>query len=271
MTEKLRRIMTRQSEVREALNAETAKENPEDSTLTDLRGKAQGIEGELREALQDTADGDEVDGNLTPVVDSEERERREIRSRAKLTTYLSSCANGLPLDGAESEYAAANGCSGAMPLSMLEPPDHREIETRAITAGQDVPAGSQSPIPYVFRETISARLGVSFPSVPVGQKSYPVLGTPTAGRSESEGCGGGEYRGGVHAGDSRAEADHRFSSWSAARIWQTMDGMETSLARLYGRRDRQFDRRPGDRRERHLAEPGRVVRAGDSRIARNGE
>ena len=178
MTEKLRRIMTRQSEVREALNAETAKENPEDSTLTDLRGRAQGIEVELRAALQDTADGDEVDGNLTPVVDSEERERREIRSRAKLTTYLSSCANGLPLDGAESEYAAANGCSGAMPLSMLEPPDHREIETRAITAGQDVPAGSQSPIPYVFRETISARLGVSFPSVPVGQKSYPVLGTP---------------------------------------------------------------------------------------------
>ena len=176
MTEKLRRILTRQSEVREKLNAETAKDTPDDPTLTELRTKAQGIEVELREALVDDKPADDDDGEHIEI-DTEERERREIRSRATLATFVSKCANGERVEGAEAEYAAACGCAGAMPLSMLEP-EHREIEHRAVTPGQDVAAGSQSPIPYVFQQTVANMLGVTFPSVPVGSKSYPVLSSP---------------------------------------------------------------------------------------------
>ena len=177
MNDKLRRILTRQSETREKLNAETARETPDDIALNELRNKAQGIEVELRGALSDTGDaGGDDDGEHTEI-DTEERERREIRSRASLSTYVAKCANGERVEGAEAEYAAACGCAGAMPLSMLEP-ETREIEHRAVTPGQDVAAGSQSPIPYVFSQTVASMLGVTFPSVPVGSKSYPVLSTP---------------------------------------------------------------------------------------------
>ena len=56
MTEKLRRIMARQSETRERLNHLLGIDEPSDAEtreLTDLRSKAQGLETELREALDD--------------------------------------------------------------------------------------------------------------------------------------------------------------------------------------------------------------------------
>ena len=84
MNEKLRRIMARQSETRERLNALLAIDEPSDAEtreLTDLRGKAQGLETELREALAEpeTATDPGEPGSVT--VDAETRERLEIRGR----------------------------------------------------------------------------------------------------------------------------------------------------------------------------------------------
>jgi len=183
MTEKIKAILIRQSETREALNALVAEDAPDETKLTELRGKAQSIEVELREALAETSpdatDDDVSTGGKAP--DAEERERREIRGRARVGAFIGAALAGKPYDGAEAEVAAAYGCPGMMPLQMLEPEtretETRELETRAVTPGQNVPAGTQPPIPYVFESTVAARLGVMFPMVPAGVKHYPVLGT----------------------------------------------------------------------------------------------
>ena len=175
MNEKLRNILVRQSETREALNDIISQDTPDESKLTELRTKAQAIEVELREALKasDSSDDDRNDGGKS-APDAETRERLELRNKAKLSTYIGKALTGETCDGAEAEFSAACGCPGAMPISMLES-ETREVETRAITPGPDVPAGTQRAVPYVFERTVAAMLGVTFPSVETGIKNFPVL------------------------------------------------------------------------------------------------
>ena len=175
------------SETREKINGlldieeRSDEQNAELSTLT---AEAQRIEPELRAAI--VAEGDPAETRTTVTETPEEREKRELRSKATIGGWIGPLLRGEPVAGAEAEYAAAMGCPGAMPLDMLAPAGvetrARESESRAVTPGQNVPAGTQDPIPYVFERTVAARLGVSFPMVPPGVKHYPVLGTaPPAG------------------------------------------------------------------------------------------
>ena len=97
MNEKLKRIMLRQSETREALNEEVGKDTPDEARLTELRGKAQAIEVELRTALED----DETPATeTTTTTDPETRERLEIRGRTGIADFIRAAAGGRSVDGA---------------------------------------------------------------------------------------------------------------------------------------------------------------------------
>ena len=175
MTEKLRQIMLRQSETREALNAEAAKDTPDDGKLAELRTKAQTIEGELRAALAEP-DPEPEPGDPAVTVDAETRERREIRTRTGIGDFLRAAAGGREVNGAAAEYAAACGVSTMQRLPLAIFRDGRP-ETRAITPGPGVDGAVQAAVPYVFERSAAVSLGVQMPVVGPGSTQIPRLTT----------------------------------------------------------------------------------------------
>ncbi|MCY4057585.1 MAG: phage major capsid protein [Gammaproteobacteria bacterium] len=184
MDEKIRQILIRQSETREALNDCMAAAEPDEAKLTDLRTKAQGIERELREALAKPADGsddDASDGGAPKPLDAEARELRELRSKVRVMDYVSACVAGNGISGAAAEFAEACNTPGEMPISLLFD-DVREVREREVRAAATVAADAIAEIPdptapEVFVSPLAMRLGIRTPTVPAGHKSYPYVGT----------------------------------------------------------------------------------------------
>ena len=174
MTEKLRQILLRQSETREALNTAASVAEPDAAKLTDLRGKAQAIEVELREALAEP--DPEPDAITGGSVDPETRERIEIRSRTGLGEFLRAAVVGGEVTGAAAEYAAACKVptAGHIPMAIFR---DRQPETRAITPGPAVDGTVVPVVPYVFERSAAASLGIMMPTVPAGQVQIPKITT----------------------------------------------------------------------------------------------
>ena len=64
-------------------------------------------------AEADPGDGDTGDGT-GDTGDGEDRERRELRSRCRVASYVGAALDGVPVQGAEAELSAAAGCPGAV-------------------------------------------------------------------------------------------------------------------------------------------------------------
>ena len=83
------------------------------------------------------------------------------------------------VDGTMAELQQHYGLDGnQVPLAMLVKkwPDNDELETRAVTpAPGNVGQEQQSIVPYVFPQSAAMFLGVSMPTVGVGEAVYPVL------------------------------------------------------------------------------------------------
>ena len=184
MTEGQKAALLANSAARSKLYDLESQPEPDSAAVETAAREYRSTEEAVRTALS-AEDGEETE----VTVDGEERERREIRSRARVSEYVSRVVNQTPETGAESELTAAYGLSpGQMPIAMLAPVEgdaRREI--RALTPGPDAPAGTQAPIPYVFSRTAAAALGVAFTTVPSGVKYYPVLATvpPASFKAES--------------------------------------------------------------------------------------
>ena len=113
------------------------------------------------------------DHNVTP----ETRERLELRNKSKLGSFISAAINRQPVDGAESEFASASGCSalGQIPIAIF---DRDRVETRAITPGVDAQNTPNPTAPFIFeRSVLSSVLGVQLPTVESGVANYPVITT----------------------------------------------------------------------------------------------
>ena len=200
LNSKLRDILLKQSTARERVNvlgAQAELNDAEKTELVEVRNRLTGMEADLRAALADTGDGHLDDrGDGTEPLSSEEREAREIRSRTGVHEYVSAALQGKDPVGAASEYAAAMGCHGLMPITILGPTAeqrqrvHRQREHRAVTpapADTDVPHTHASVVPALFDQSIAPFLGIEMPTVGTGVQSYPVLGTSvTAGMAAED-------------------------------------------------------------------------------------
>ena len=228
MTEKLRRILTRQSETRERLNVLAGKDSrtdAEQTELTELRNKATEIETELREALAESETDATTETRETESIDAEERERRELRRRASLHPYINGAILGTAVEGAEAEYAAAMGCPGMVPLAMLggtmeeRQREHREREHRAVTpapADADVPHSHAPIVPALFDRSVAPFLGIEMPTVGTGIRSYPVLSTNVTGGMKAE-DGDAANTAGASRSRTRTRGGSRARSRSAKR------------------------------------------------------
>ena len=106
----------------------------------------------------------------------EDRERRELRGKAKLAGFIAAVIEDRRIDGAELEVSQAFNCSGKVPLEMFEREDVEEL--RAIT-----PSPSTSDqvlakpiVPAIFQRSAAAWLGIDMPAVANGDAGFVVSG-----------------------------------------------------------------------------------------------
>ena len=173
-------IQGRQSELRSrlaVLAAQDTRTADEETELTAVETKLSGCEPELRAALAAAAAEDDS-ARTVQTTDSEGRARLELRSKTGLADFLKAAAGGAAVTGAAAEYAAACGVPsvGHVPMAIFAR-TAPTVETRAITPGPAVKGMLQPTVPYVFERSAAASLGISMPSVPMGQVQIPKITT----------------------------------------------------------------------------------------------
>ena len=224
------KVQLRQSEVRQKLNELLGVESRTDeqtAELGTLTAEAQGLEVEYRAAVVAEPPADD-DTTGAPAGDPEERERIEIRSRARLARFMDAAISGRAVDGAEAEVAAAFGCPGAVPLVMFETRE-RQPEERAVTPSPATAATSLGAIvPAMFQRSAAAWLGVDMPSVAAGDAGFAVVGTSVTGGVKAKSAESAETEGAITvttAQPRRITGAFRFTREDAARL----SGMEGAL------------------------------------------
>ena len=186
------KIELRRSECRQRLGAISELEG--EALTDDVASERDGLMGELRNSegqLQASiaAEAAESAKAVTePTESSESRERRELRSRARVSDFLTSALTGRPVTGASGEYADAVGVPGFMPLDLLDGP---EPEERAVTPGPDsgTVTATRPTVPFAFSRTDAAALGIAFPMAAPGEAHFPALTVaPPAGPKAADGA-----------------------------------------------------------------------------------
>ena len=132
------------------------------------------------------------DNKATETVDSEVRERLEIRGKSRVGAYLLAALQGRLPGGAEAEYSAALGTAGGeIPIDLWEhdrPAPSAEV--RAATPAPSTGTGVQvAPIsPFLFAPSIAPRLGIDMPSVGSGGYSEMTIGTSVPAAPKAKGA-----------------------------------------------------------------------------------
>ncbi|MDE0001743.1 MAG: phage major capsid protein [Rhodospirillaceae bacterium] len=180
MKPELRKALREQTEARIAYNGLADDAKPEDVTAAEQR---------LKDADQAVIEAFDKE-TTTPV---------ELRDRISLARYLQAVADEKPLDGAEGELRTELKLSDqAIPLEALLPtPEERADAVSPQNAAGNAPLGFdtiyQSVGPMlnrVFKATDAAFLGVAMPTVPAGERVYPVMTDGTSAAMTARGSDG---------------------------------------------------------------------------------
>ena len=108
---------------------------------------------------------------------SEGRAFSELVTRSSVGEIYDSAINHRTVDGATAEIQAHYGLdSNQVPLALMVRDWDEQLETRAVTPAPGQVAQNQaSIIPWVFPDSAATFMGVSMPTVGVGEAVYPVL------------------------------------------------------------------------------------------------
>ena len=136
----------------------------------------QDTESQLRAAIASDAAATPPDN---PAIDSEVRERLELRAKTGIGDFLRAAVGGAAVTGAAAEYADACGVPtvGHLPILAIFARTAPTVETRAITPGPAVKGMLQPTVPFVFERSAAASLGIMMPTVPMGQVQIPKITT----------------------------------------------------------------------------------------------
>ena len=171
------KLELRASEIRQRLNEIAGLEG--DALNDEVRGEADKLHTEYRDVetrrraalvAEDEAEerAAQADGL---VLDSETRERLELRKRVKVLDFFSAAMKGRVVSGAAAEYSDAEGAGGDIPMSLWEPDprEKRALEERVVTGAPSVVGINTAPIqPAVFAPSIAAMMGIDMPQVESG-------------------------------------------------------------------------------------------------------
>ena len=227
------KLALRLSSIRQRLNELSGKDDElteaEEKEMRTLSAEYPKTEERHRAAI--ISEGDDEAAALDEDGDGEDRERSELRSRSRLSRYVSAALDGLPVDGAEAELSAAAGCPGAVPLELFEVrrSDTGDPERRAVTPAPATTDENLSGIvPAIFDRSAASWLGIEMPSVATGDAGYPVLSTSVTGSTVAKSAEAPETAGAftvTMAQPRRISGAFRFTVEDAARL----SGMEEAL------------------------------------------
>ena len=194
---KLRQLRDRQSRERGRMAELAIADDLTDETrseLDEIEKSTPDLERQLRAATSavETEETEQRDAAATgnkEGLDTEDRERLELRKKVRLASYLSAAFEMRATDGAEAEYLASlempvigqNGGT-AFPLEMLAPPEEHRATTNA-----DTTVMPRRWLDRLFADACAMKLGISFESVAAGIASFPVTtgGATAAQRQRS--------------------------------------------------------------------------------------
>ena len=200
MTDKQRALVAiqrRQSEARgrfNELDAKVDRTEAEGVEHRDYDGKLRGLETEFQAAAKQVEDEREATVE-TRTETSEGTEYRALIGRSSIGRIVAGAVEHRALDGAESEIQKHHGLAGnQIPLDLLRMSDAEAramipagVEHRDVTPGPaSVGVVGEPIIQPVFAMGAGMFLGISRPTVPVGDAAYNVLTSrPTAGGPHS--------------------------------------------------------------------------------------
>ena len=172
---KSQKLQLEQSTKRQAINALLGKDEltgEERSELESLTGRMQNIEVEYRAAVVAESDDLETRRADAGAGDAEQRERIELRSKARLGTFIRAALTGKMVNGAEAELQAAAAVDG-IPIELWDVPRPEQrnggAEHRAVTPAPGTVGINLDPIrPAVFAPSIADKLQIDMPRVPSG-------------------------------------------------------------------------------------------------------
>ena len=159
------------SEIKSRLGALLDTEERSDTYAADLDT----VKAELRSAESDYQAAILIDGEPdTVVVNSEKRELVDLERRSNVGEFVGAVLEGRQIDGTLRELQQAHGLNAnQLPVELLR---GSELEERAVTpAPGEVGQTQNAIIPYVFPTSVAAFLGISMPTVAVGESVYSVL------------------------------------------------------------------------------------------------
>ena len=180
---KLRELKERQSKERGRMAELAVVDELTDETRAELDNIERGVpdlERQLR-AAQISVEAEEAEQRTaapTDDGDGEDRELQNLRSKVKLSGYVTAAVEQRSADGAEGEYNAARHIAGnRFPLELLAPAEHRA------TTDADTLTTPRRWLDRLFAGTAADALGITMESVPAGSASFPVT---TAGASAAQ-------------------------------------------------------------------------------------
>ena len=217
----LQRLQLKQSETRQALNILLALDELDDeqrAEMATLTTSMQGLETELRAAIVA-----EPDPTVTATEgDAAATEMRALISGASIGGIFEATLEHRQTDGVTAELQTELGLHpNQIPLALLE--------TRAVTPAPANTGATQSEIvPGVFPQSAAAFLGISMPTVAVGDAIFPVLTTNATVGTPAENAAQAETTGSFTAealSSSRLQASYFYSRESRAKF----AGMDEAL------------------------------------------
>ena len=234
---KLRQLRERQSKERGRIAELAVCDALTDETRAELDAIETGVpdlERQIRAATtaaeaEETEQRDAAATGNQEGLDAEDRERLELRSKARMGRYVQAAIEMRAVDGAEGELNAAVGIgANRFPLELLAPPERRTEDRE--TTGVDIQTMPRTWLDRLFAETAAMRLGITMESVPAGSTSFPVTttGASAAQRGKDQAAADTAWAiSVVEMSPKRNAATLKFSIEDTARI----PGLESALTR----------------------------------------
>ncbi|MDE0398486.1 MAG: phage major capsid protein [Candidatus Poribacteria bacterium] len=226
-------LSRKMSESRQRLNELVGKDNrssEESAELETLETEYRSLETEFRAAL--IAEDDSGESQSTE--STEGIELRSLIRGASMADIASAVFSGGTTDGQTAELQQHFSLApNQVPLELLRM-ESGELETRAVTPAPANTGRQQQPvIPYVFPMGAAAFLGVSQPTVGIGESVYPVITTPASAKAVAAGASVDETTGAFSAdllSPSRLQASFFYRREDAAKFAQMDSSLRENLS-----------------------------------------
>ncbi len=184
-------LQIRHSEIGERLNILS---EPSKTLTAEERSEMDGLRVEYRDVGAKHRAAIELDAAAPvpepgQVIDTELRERLELRSKARLSNFVIAAMRGRRIDGAEAELSDACGARGDIPLEFFQPDPREAVEERTVTSAPGTVGVNVAPVqPFVFAPSIAQFLGIDMPMVGSGTFSQARINAALSADSEAKGA-----------------------------------------------------------------------------------